>query len=1179
MAERNWTLDQKNAIEARGGTLLVSAAAGSGKTAVLVERVIQRLLDPLNGCDADRLLVVTFTKAAAAEMRERISAAISARLAARPDDARLLRQQMLLPCASICTIDSFCNDLVRENFHRLDLSPDYKILDAGELTLLRGEAADTVLEEFYQENDPAFTELLELVRKGRDDAELTDTVCRLYDYTQAYPFPEEWIENARTLCRTDLPEQENPWMAEIRAYLGEALDFARQTAQSALGLLESEPVLCEKYAPAFTSDLMALSRVRDALCGGWDALYEAVNTIQFVRLPNAPKEYADSPVKAAAKEGRDRVKDTVKKMREALCANAAENAEDMAYLSPLLNKLFDLTLRFSAEFARLKQGRHAADFSDIEHMALSLLIERRDGRLCRSPLARELSARYAEILVDEYQDTNEAQDLLFRMLSREEENLFLVGDVKQSIYRFRQAMPEIFLNRRGQLPPYEHENYPARITLGCNFRSRRGVTGMVNFLFRQLMSRPLGEMEYTRDEALVPAAAYPESPEPDCELHLLDAGEKGDDSAAVYEARYIAARINEMLRTGLTVQDGGQARPARRGDFCILLRGVKGRADVYVQELARCGVPAWAELSGGFFDTTEIRTMLSLLRILDNPLQDVPLLSALFSPIYGFTPDEAAALRERKKHTPLYRCLTQAAKAGDEKCAAFLSQISFLRRLGATLPAEALLRRLYEETGYPALVQAMDGAQQRAANLQLLLSYAAKYEAAGHQGLTGFIRFIDRLEERQAQLSAASAVSESADVVRVMSIHKSKGLEFPVCILANCAGAFNQSGRSQRLLLHAKLGAGLMRRDAETLRLFPTLPHTAVRLASERSELSEELRVLYVALTRAREKLLLITTVKSPEKKLSALATALDRQAVPPFAVRSAKSYADWLLTAALRHPDAIALRALLPEREIPLLEADFTLRTVVCPVLAEVENKAADAYALPPDPALESEIRRRVEYVYPYTALARSVAKRAASSLGERELQFSMIGVSRPSFLEKEGLTPAERGTALHKFMQFSDYRRAGENTDAEVKRLVEKGFLSEAEGKAVDRGRIAAFFQSTLAERMMRSITLLREYKFTFFLPAGECDEGLPEAVFQEQVLVQGIADCVFVEDGKLVIVDYKTDRISDAAALAQRYRAQLSVYRRALAECIGLPVRQTLLYSFHLGREIEVNAGTAP
>ena len=1175
MAERKWTKDQKNAIEARDGTLLVSAAAGSGKTAVLVERVIQRLLDPVNGCDADRLLVVTFTKAAAAEMRERISAAISARLAARPDDARLLRQQMLLPCAAICTIDSFCNDLVRENFHRLDLAPDYKILDAGELTLLRGEAVDIALEEFYQKNDPAFTELLELVRKGRDDAELTETVCRLYDYTQAYPFPEEWIEHARALCRADLPERENPWMAEIRAYLAQALAFAQHTVQSALSLLKAEPALCEKYTPAFESDLNALSHIQDALENdGWDALCEAMEAIKFVRLPNAPKEYADSPIKAAAKESRDRVKDTVKKMQEALCANAAENAEDMAYLAPLLNQLFDLTLRFSEEFTRLKREKQAADFSDIEHMALSLLVERKGETLRRSPLAQELSARYAEILVDEYQDTNEAQDLLFRMLSRGEQNLFLVGDVKQSIYRFRQAMPEIFLNRRDGLPPYEHGNYPARITLGRNFRSRKGVTGMVNFLFRQLMSKQLGEMEYTQEEALVPAASYPENSEPDCELHLLDAGDKGDDSAAVYEARYIAAQINQMLREGLTVQDGGKTRPARRKDFCILLRGVKGKADVYVQELARCGVPAWAELSGGFFDTTEIRTMLSLLRILDNPLQDVPLLSVLFSPIYGFTPDEAAALRETKRHTQLYRCLTQAAKQGDQKCAAFLAQLSFLRRLSATLPAEALLRRIYEETGYPALVQAMEGAQQRAANLQLLLSYAAKYEAAGHQGLTGFIRFIDRLEEQQAQLSAASAVSESADVVRVMSIHKSKGLEFPVCILANCAGAFNQSGRNQRLLLHAKLGAGLMRRDEGTLRLFSTLPHTAVRLASERSELSEELRVLYVALTRAREKLLLVMTIKNPAQKLASLASSLSGQAaVAPFAVRSAKSYADWLLTAALRHPDATALRALLPEREIPLLEADFPLRPVICPPRPAPEEAAAPpTQAVPRDPALEEEIRRRVEYVYPYAALSRSVAKRAASSLGERELSLAMIGVSRPSFLEKEGLSPAERGTALHKFMQFSDYSKARENPGAEVERLVQQGFLSEAEGKAVDQKRVAAFFQSALAGRMLQSETLLREYKFTFFLPAGECDEGLPAEVANEQVLVQGIADCVFVENGRLVIVDYKTDRVSDEAALAGRYRAQLSVYRRALAECIGLPVGQTLLYSFHLGKEIE-------
>lgn len=1172
MAKRNWTKDQQNAIDARGGTILVSAAAGSGKTAVLVERVTQRIIDRENPCDVDKILMVTFTRAAAAEMRERISTSLTSILEQDPTNSHIRRQLMLLPQSKICTIDSFCNDLVRENFHRLGISPDYKILDNSEQEVLQSEAVSEVLEELYGEGSPAFDELLDLFMKGRSDEQLGNAICQIYKFTGAYPFPEEWLNNARSLYSAESGKSEL-WMQIILEYVRSSCVYAERILESALSILSTAPPLEEKYAPSIISGLNGISEIYDfAVSEDWDGAMNAVKAFKFTALGRVPKEYSGSYEQTAVKSRRETVSKLVKKLNDVFCATSEENKEDLEALQPVAQKLFDAVERFGVIYNEKKAERNTLEFSDIEHLALKLLIEKdKDGKICRTDLAEEISNSYVEILLDEYQDTNEAQDSLFWAISKNENNLFMVGDVKQSIYRFRQAMPEIFLAKRKGMPIYDGKTYPACINLDRNFRSRAGVAGMVNFVFRQLMSEQLGEMEYTAQEELVPAAQYPPSPTPDVELHLV-LGD-GDTDITVSEARHVAATIRRLMDDGTTVSAGGTERPLEYRDICILLRSTKDIADKYVEELSANGIPAWTETKGGFFGVTEIRVMLSLLRVIDNPIQDVPLLSVMMSPIYGFTPDETSKIRMKDRKLPLYSCVVNSALDGDERCRSFINSIAKLRRLSATLPSDELIRRIYEETSYPAIVGVMNDSGRRRANLRLLLNYAAKYEAAGYKGLSGLIHYIDKLEQRRADLATASDLSEAADVVRVMSIHKSKGLEFPVCIIGNCSKKFNEMSRRGDMILQSGIGVGLKRRDAETMRRFTTLPHTAAKLALEREELSEELRVLYVAMTRAREKLILIVNEKKDfPKRLEKLSAGITEELkVDPFFVRTCTSYGDWLLTAALRHPDAKILRDEAGMEDVKLLESDFKLRieqntadeNAVYNDIEETESESAEFL---------NEISERLMFKYPYAELSSIVSKRAASDAPEREIDEEYFASSRPSFMEEGGLTAAQRGTALHKFLQFSDYKSAANNPRAERDRLVSMGFLTEQEGKSLDFTRVKSFFTSDLGKQILSAENVWREYKFAKLVPASRYAPDIEKAE-NEEVLIQGIADCIFEHDGKLVIVDYKTDRVETPEELVSRYKHQMEVYCEALSECLGMAVEKTVLYSFSLGREVEV------
>lgn len=1184
-----WSPDQLHAIEARGGTLIVSAAAGSGKTAVLVERCIRRLTDTERPCSADRLLIVTFTRAATAEMRSRLAEAVAEKLAEEPDNTHLQTQQMLLPSAQICTIDAFCGNLVREHFEELGLAPDYRMLDESEVSILLETALDETLEALYAEEDPDFLRLVELLATGRDDASIGDNILRLHTYARAYPSPEGWLRGALTLY-------DDPSAAYriLSRSLTDLLDSWTQRWTTAIELLRNERLpeglsfdgTVESIRGYLTllEDLRGLLRNED-----WNGFLAAIDglNIPTLKKPSVPKDLKDSfssPALALSTAWKSEF--TNAKLKKALAAFPLRDPEDVQVdndlLKPLAETLVAAVLRFDEAYTALKRDENALDFADTELLALQLLVEDPGAEpFVRRELAETLREQFDEILIDEYQDTNKLQDTIFAAISRDD--LFMVGDVKQSIYRFRQAMPELFLAKKEAYPRYDEtaDTYPATVVLGENYRSRDGVLHAVNYTFGRLMSREVGEIVYDDSEKLYYGSKdrYLPRPEPDVECHIVVPDPEQDrvEAEAAHIARYIAGEIERTK---------GSDRPLTYKDFAILLRSVKNTANIYRKVLTEAGIPVYAEQGAGFLETPEVMTMLSLLEVVDNPVKDVPLLAVLLSPVFGFSETEVAAMRAETRKGSLYKALLAAAEQGNSHCADCLDTLRKFRTLAVSTGAGELLRHIYEETSYPAIAGAMRGGEQRTANLRQLLAFADSYDANSSYGLSGFVRYIDRLRTGGSSLNTAATLSPNANVVQIMSIHKSKGLEFPVCILADTNHQFNDSEIRRRLILHPELGIGLQGRQPDTGFTYPTLVHSAMKEAVLRSERSEALRVLYVAMTRAKETLVL-TASDAPRKGSdkdpveSALSSAAGKlyggERVPPIEVLRSRTFYQWLLMAFLQHPDAGLLRARAADGPVDLL--DTVGGPEAAPIRFLIENgtpdEAAAADEAPvssdPDEALVGTIRARLDYTYPYADLSRSLSKRSASHLAEKPFSTDYFAETRPESLSAHGMTPAERGTCLHKFMQYADFAAAEADPEAEKQRLVDRAFLLEEEAGVVDAEKVRTFFRSDLAARMKKSPRVLREQKFAILLPASRFDKDLKGTSAEEEVLIQGIVDCAFEEEGRMVLVDYKTDRVRDEEDLKSRYRDQLEIYKVALEEIFGLPVIEICLYSFALGREV--------
>ena len=1180
------TEEQQAAVDNRGGGLLVSAAAGSGKTRVLVERLLARVEE---GADVDRFLVITYTKAAAAELRSRIVQELSDRLALRPTDGHLRRQATLVYKAGISTIHAFCAQLLRECGHLLDLDPDFRLCDEGEAGILMLRALNDVLDRRYEAMDSDFAQLVDTMSAGRDDARLIQIVLDIRGRVQAHPNPAAWLEEQeRTFALEGISDPvQTPWGQLLLADAAGQAAYWRRRMEEARDLCERDANLLANYGDSVAQTAQALQQFVEAASQGWDAA-RALLPIPFPTVGR--KKMVDDPAAVErVKVIRSACKKRLEKLEDWFADSGDDLLADLRTVYPAMRGLFALVRDFEEAYAAEKARRGLVDFSDLEHMAVRLLVGE-DGQ--PTELARQWSTRYDEIMVDEYQDTNEVQNAIFSALSKDGTNLFMVGDVKQSIYRFRLADPTIFLGKYRSFKPYTEagEGEERRVILSRNFRSRPEVLEGCNDLFRAVMSVPFGEMEYSDDQALYPGAPFQPDSTYCVELDALDGdidGEEGAEKVSrdLLEARFAAHRIRDLLDQNFPVSDGeGGTRPVHPSDIVILLRSPNTVLRHYARALGERDILWEAEGGGDFFSSTEISVALSLLQIVDNPRQDVPLISVLRSPVYGFSADRLAQIRAASPDTDFYAAL--AADDGEDS-KAFLAELDDLRFGSGDMSSHQLLWHIYDRTNLLGIFGAMEEGETRQGNLLALAELARQFEGAGHKGLFRFLTYLTRLRENGNTLTPP-APGRTGGGVRIMSIHKSKGLEFPVVLLCGLARRLNREDMSRPILFHPKLGVGPKGLDVERGIEYPTLARMAVARQLEREMMAEELRLLYVAMTRAKEKLILSVALTGGGKDLEKLAGDAGNP-VDPQVLLACQSVGQWVLLHALCRPEAGALRRAAGQ-DVAVLDTSFgpawDIRFVDGTPLAQMPPHRWTA----PQREQEEEeggedLANLLRWTYPHEAEVAIPSKLTATQLKGRALDEEAaeeaprparsLSFGRPRFAAEEmGLTAAQQGTALHQVLQYIDFEKAEtvEGVQAEIARLVEGQYITPQQGEVVDPAPIAAFFRSDLGQELLSSVSLRREFKFSILEPASRY---YPQAGEGEQVLFQGVVDCYYETLEGITVVDFKTDRVTKrtVAERAEHYRPQLEAYSRALAEITGKQVIRRVLWFFALNQSVDL------
>lgn len=1171
---RNWTKEQYDAFSSINGTVLVSAAAGSGKTSVLVERVIELLTDKKNAIDADKLLIVTFTNAAANEMKDRINIALSKLIEEYPDNNYLKRQEILLKNANISTIDSYCSKLIRENFYKLGISAKFRMADEKEILIIKREAMDNVLEELYIDSNPKFASLSKVFNYGRDDKRLSDTIEKLYKYTRSAAFPQKWLENKLSMYHNVDKLKDSEWGKVIFKIAIQNVENSLDLINYSLGLCQQDEIIKQNYAQSLYDYQITLSKIKSNIeTGNWD---EIIDLLQNMKIKQLGRKKCDNiDIKNKIKQNIDIIKSNTTKLKKTFISTEEQSIQDIKELEPIIEGLFDAVKLYTSELDRIKSERKVLDFSDLLHFTLKLLVEPYGDSYRVTEFAKEIQSQFDMIMIDEYQDINEAQDMIFKALSKNESNLFMVGDVKQSIYRFRQSNPKIFINKKDNLQIYNSDNpqYPSKIYLTKNFRSRKGILDFTNFTFSNLLSKKSGDIDYTDAESLhFGADYYSDKDSTDVDIDIISTVKKSNVDKDVIQARHIAKRIKELIATE-TIQIDGKTRNLQFSDFCILLRSTKKHSQKIKKELLVNGIPAISNVEGTFFGTTEIAVALSLLRIIDNPLQDIPLMSVLLSPIYAFTPDDLAKIRLNSPSKDLYFALETMSKQDDKlgmKCKKILYELSYFRTLAATTCSDKLIDAVLEKTAYFSIVQAMPNGKSRMLNLRMLLDYARQYEKAGFKGLNGFIRFIDRVKEEKSDLSPATSLTQKSNAVRIMSIHKSKGLEFPICIVANMQSKFRQN--TEDIDLNENLGVGLYLRDKNIPMIrYSNVPKQAVKLQEKLSGLSEELRVMYVAMTRAKEKLIMVSISDDIRKQISNAAARINNDGtISPYVINSVKSHFEWILMCAIKHKNGTILREI---GEVPYLPSidnnreDIKINMIYDTTVSDNIKTEIDDNETSSDENIINEITKRINFSYSYKKETEIPSKVSASEIAHKDTNLGMF--LKPAFLKADKMTATEKGTAMHKFMQYASYENAKRDLLSELKYLYENGFISQKQIKSIDIDKLKIFFNSDLYNRIQKSPKVYRELLFTSFIEASLIDEkwGL------EPVVLQGAVDCAFIEDGEAVIVDYKTDKIKNITILKEKYQTQVELYKRALRDTLGVNIKESILYSLYLNEQIKI------
>lgn len=1209
-----WTNEQQAAIDSRGQTLLLSAAAGSGKTAVLVERIIRRLLDKEYPIDITELLVVTFTKAAAAEMRDRIGTALMKALS-ETKDPRVERQLALLPSAQISTLHAFCQHVIRKYFYTIDLDPAFSIAGEEELNLLRRQVLEDVFLSYYEDDEKAsiLYPLADMFGSDRGDDILMDTVSRMYTYARSLAWPEHWLKEAARAydVAPDAVIDDMVWAGPIKDAVRRILEEDAHLYDGVLYHLRQR----EAFAPAcdtFVAEQAALRQAAQAR--SWNDLSRFVRAIDFPRLKSLRKlSDDDKAVWERCKKVRDDVKKDVIKTLQSVYFSATpeEWLDGMRAMKPIMDGLVTLTLDFAKAYGAAKKEKGWIDFSDLEHFCLQILLapDASPEHPVPSAAAEELRSQYEEVFIDEYQDTNGVQELITRLVSGED-NRFMVGDIKQSIYRFRLADPTLFLEKY-QSFSRDEKAVQRCIDLGRNFRSVPVVLDAVNAVFSRAMTAEAAGMDYGEREKLYAGRQAPDDERwiggpVEVDIVPTPSDEEDDDGSTAFEkeCRFIAGRIGELLASGrMAARKDGTLEPLSYRHIVVLLRSMAGKADVLIQALQEGGIPSYAEQSGGYFAAVEVQVMLALLRCIDNPEQDLAMAAVLRSPLVGLDETALAGVRLAGDGTlwqNLPAFVASLPDGVDEKedlqqfMAAFDSWRTYSRRHGVA----ELLQRLYDDTAYVDFVGAMPGGDVRQANLKALYDRARQYEEAGFRGLFRYLQLMDKMKEDGLDLAPAKVVSEKEDVVRIMSIHKSKGLEFPVVFVADMGKAFNRRDTQDQILFHNRLGIGLKQYDPEWRMSYPTLIWSGIAAQLRWEGTAEEERILYVAMTRARDQLILTGHSSHIDRDWQRWTSHLNPA--------QAKSYFDWVMPAALA-PFGAKADADYARPGAAWQDAVWQVRIAKAVPAGTVEEGAYDG-----EPRLEalrrgdltgtpvpSWLDEQLSWQYAYPQAVRTAAKFSVSEVKRRyqelhsdELQDeAALSVpaaavippapgeddafaALPPWLagEEAAVSGAQRGTALHKALQY--ITPAADQTTATLRReidaFVRQGLLSREEAKLVYVPVLAAFCQSDIGRRMAESPELHREYPFTVLLAGGD---PLPETETGEQILIQGVIDCLFREDDAWILVDYKSDRLETADAFRRRYAVQLALYKRAVEQITHRPVEETYIYSLHLQQEIRL------
>lgn len=1174
MSERVWTENQKKAINARGMQVLVSAAAGSGKTAVLTERVKNVLCDTDNPCAVSEILVVTFTRAAATEMRDRIYKALSDEMSKNGgNNDYLYRQMIMLPTADICTIDSFCAKIVRENFHLANVGADFKILDEKDSAELMADSAEEVINELYENSDNGFHILTKLFLNERDDASLKDVIISLYKYSRAYPVPFKWLDEVAEKFSPDKTPDETGLTEIVYKYMSVFADFYLNAFEKCIDMMNEDGNFGADYYMRFERTGENLKKIKIACdVKNWNYLVSVLRggIIEKQRL-KASK--ADEYTKNFVKEVFGELESDLKTLLKRTLPTIEEHKIDCEKLYPAVQKLCFAVKRLTAVLDEKKDERKSYTFDDILHKCIDLLVcYNQDGTEEKTQLAKELCAKYKEILIDEYQDTNRAQNTVFEVISRNKTNLYAVGDVKQSIYRFRLASPDLFTELKSELAPYDEKVHPSKIILEKNFRSREGITHAVNAVFEKVMSDEVGEIDYNTEEYLYFGAdKFPEKGTADAEILFID---KDAENGDLTEPETVASYIKSVVASGAVVGLKDNTRKVQWGDFCILLRSMTKASD-FADELKKNGIPVSLSVSGESCDYNEIRFLISLIKVVNNPLVDIPLVAVMMSPVFGFTPDELAEIRTISRKSDIYACLVKYSETS-AKARSFLDKISLYRNIAAAYPVNDFVKFLVTDTAVADIYFASGEGEQRKANVKGFVKSAEDFANSRRTGLNDFVRYIDNACANGG-LVAFQSSSDDTNSVKIMSVHKSKGLEFPYVILANCSKRINKRDSFASLTVARETGIGLKIRDDELFTQYHTLSSVATEKAILFGDQSEELRVLYVAMTRAKEHIVFVcdTSSKSLKRRvrLNSLLSGNKTGKLHPYAVYRASTVSDWILSAFSQHRDCGIIRDLcsLPSyrcEDTSNFGIDTRLNFADLPSLQQ--GKTPDENA-PVDDELLKTLKQNISYSYKYD-FSGILAKRTASSTENHIRKKEYFADKKPDFLSDK-LTAAQRGTAIHKFLEICDFKAAANNCRGEADRLLKNGYLTETEAEILDFSAVDAFFESDIGKRLLASKQILKEYEFSVLKNAEELYDNLPDEARKEEIVVQGKFDCAFTENGKAVLIDYKTDNITDESLFVKKYSEQLKIYADALFECIGTEVKEKYIYSFKLKKFIEI------